>query len=209
MKEQTGTPPACMSEELQRLRAEEQEKQLKLEESHREEVERLRAHYQQQATETEERYLTELLMLQQQLQDVTGTQRTHSRWWVPILKICTFGIAILVLVWSFQTLTEKHKPIIFLHTYIFNEHFSVDSVMLQMLRWCNLPYSLICCWKKAHTRHNLVQHIGKKNQNDILTTANKRKKYCVVWCATHFSDIIKCVISLHILLRFDENIKGN
>lgn len=68
-----------MREELQRLRAEEQEKQLKLEESHREEVERLRAHYQQQATETEEQYLTQLLMLQQQLQDVTDTPRTHSR----------------------------------------------------------------------------------------------------------------------------------
>uniref|UniRef100_H3DJI4 Pericentrin/AKAP-450 centrosomal targeting domain-containing protein n=1 Tax=Tetraodon nigroviridis TaxID=99883 RepID=H3DJI4_TETNG len=79
VKEQSGTPPACMSEELQRLRAEEQEKQLKLEESHREEVERLRAHYQQQATETEERYLTELLMLQQQLQDVTGPHRSRSR----------------------------------------------------------------------------------------------------------------------------------
>lgn len=78
VEEQTGTPSACMSEELHRRRAEEQVKQLQLEESHREEVERLRAHYQQQATETEERYLTELLMLQQQLQDVTSTQ-THSR----------------------------------------------------------------------------------------------------------------------------------
>lgn len=78
MIEQTGTPSACFSEELQRLRAEEQEKQLQLEESHREEVERLRAHYQQQATETEERYLTELLMLQQQLQEATSNQ-THSR----------------------------------------------------------------------------------------------------------------------------------
>ncbi|XP_029700863.1 A-kinase anchor protein 9 isoform X4 [Takifugu rubripes] len=78
VEEQTVTPSACISEELQRLRAEEQVKQLQLEESHREEVECLRAHYQQQATETEERYLTELLMLQQQLQDVTRAQ-AHSR----------------------------------------------------------------------------------------------------------------------------------
>lgn len=78
MEEQTVTPPVCIGEELQRLRAEEQQKQLQLEESHREAVECLRAHYQQQATETEERYLTELLMLQQQLQDVTSSQ-AHSR----------------------------------------------------------------------------------------------------------------------------------
>lgn len=78
VEEQTVTPSVCVSEELQRLRAEEQVKQLQLEESHREEVECLRAHYQQQATETEERYLTELLMLQQQLQDVSSTQ-AHSR----------------------------------------------------------------------------------------------------------------------------------
>lgn len=91
--EQTGTPPACLSEELQRLRAEDQLKQRKLEESHREEVACLRAHYQQQATETEERYLTELLMLQQQLQDVTDP---HSRWWVPILKICTYCCVSLI-----------------------------------------------------------------------------------------------------------------
>lgn len=78
VEEQTVAPPVCIGGELQRLRAEEQEKQLQLEESHREEVECLRAHYQQQATETEERYLTELLMLQQQLQDVTSSQ-AHSR----------------------------------------------------------------------------------------------------------------------------------
>lgn len=60
--------------EVQRLKAEAQEKQLQLEESHRQEMERLRAHYQCQATETEERYATELFMLQQRLQEVTGTQ---------------------------------------------------------------------------------------------------------------------------------------
>ncbi len=78
-EERAGAPSACLTEELQRLKAEEQEKQLQqLEESHRQEMERLRAHYQQQATESEERYLTELFMLQQRLQEVTGTQ-THPR----------------------------------------------------------------------------------------------------------------------------------
>lgn len=65
--------------ELRRLRAQDQQKQLWLEERHRQEVEHLRTHYQQQATETEERYLTELFMLQQRLQEVTGTE-THFRW---------------------------------------------------------------------------------------------------------------------------------
>ncbi len=78
LKERAGASSTCLTEEIQRLRAEEQEKQLRLEESHRQEVERLRAHYQQQAAETEERYLTELFMLQQRLQEVTGTQ-THFR----------------------------------------------------------------------------------------------------------------------------------
>ncbi|XP_041812023.1 A-kinase anchor protein 9 isoform X2 [Chelmon rostratus] len=77
--EERGVAPSTrLTEELQRLKAEEQEKQLRLEESHRQEVEHLRAHYQQQATETEERYLTELFVLQQRLQEVTGTQ-THFR----------------------------------------------------------------------------------------------------------------------------------
>lgn len=78
LEEQAGAPSTCLSEELQRLKAEEQGKQLQLEESHRQEMERLRAHYQQQTAETEERYLTELFMLQQRLQEVTGTQ-THFR----------------------------------------------------------------------------------------------------------------------------------
>ncbi|KAI3358086.1 hypothetical protein L3Q82_003096 [Scortum barcoo] len=76
LEERAGAPSACLMEELQRLRAGEQEKQLQLEESHRQEMEHLRTHYQQQAAESEERYLTELLMLQQRLQEVTGTQ-TH------------------------------------------------------------------------------------------------------------------------------------
>uniref|UniRef100_A0A3Q1FNT2 Pericentrin/AKAP-450 centrosomal targeting domain-containing protein n=1 Tax=Acanthochromis polyacanthus TaxID=80966 RepID=A0A3Q1FNT2_9TELE len=78
---------ACASSvpsiDLQRLKAEAQEKQLQLEESHKQEMEHLRAHYQQQATESEERYATELFMLQQRLQEVTGAQTYHSRSSVP------------------------------------------------------------------------------------------------------------------------------
>lgn len=79
MEERSSTPSTSITEELRRLRAQDQQKQLWLEERHRQEVERLRAHYQQQATETEERYLTELFMLQQRLQEVTAAQ-THFRW---------------------------------------------------------------------------------------------------------------------------------
>ncbi|XP_037649678.1 A-kinase anchor protein 9 isoform X2 [Sebastes umbrosus] len=77
-EERPGAPSTSLAKELQRLKAEEQEKQLQLEESHRQEVERLRAHYQQQAAESEERYATELFMLQQRLQEVTGTQTLDS-----------------------------------------------------------------------------------------------------------------------------------
>lgn len=91
VEERAAAPSTCLTEELRRLRAEEQEKQLQLEESHRQEVEHLRAHYQQQATETEERYLTELFMLQQRLQEVTGTQ-THFRWRPQIPHVSTYGI---------------------------------------------------------------------------------------------------------------------
>uniref|UniRef100_A0A3B4UKF2 Pericentrin/AKAP-450 centrosomal targeting domain-containing protein n=1 Tax=Seriola dumerili TaxID=41447 RepID=A0A3B4UKF2_SERDU len=71
-EEQAGAPSPSITKELQRLKVEAQEKQLQLEESHRQEMEHLRAHYQQQATETEERYATELFMLQQRLQEVTA-----------------------------------------------------------------------------------------------------------------------------------------
>uniref|UniRef100_A0A8C2WDU7 A-kinase anchoring protein 9 n=1 Tax=Cyclopterus lumpus TaxID=8103 RepID=A0A8C2WDU7_CYCLU len=69
LEERAGAPSTSLTMELKRLKAEEQEKQLQLEESHRQEMERLRAHYQQQATESEERYATELFMLQQRLQE--------------------------------------------------------------------------------------------------------------------------------------------
>ncbi|XP_035849224.1 A-kinase anchor protein 9 isoform X4 [Sander lucioperca] len=78
LEERAGAPSTFLTKELQRLKAEEQEKQLQLEESHRQEMERLRAHYQQQATESEERYAIELFMLQQRLQEVTGTQTHYS-----------------------------------------------------------------------------------------------------------------------------------
>ncbi|XP_054461660.1 A-kinase anchor protein 9 isoform X3 [Anoplopoma fimbria] len=77
LEEHAGAPSTSLTKELQRLKVEEQEKQLQLEESHRQEMEHLRAHYQQQATESEERYATELFMLQQRLQEVAGTQ-THD-----------------------------------------------------------------------------------------------------------------------------------
>lgn len=70
LEEQTAS--SFLSLELQRLKAEAQEKQLQLEEHHRLDVERLRSHYQQQAAETEERYATELFMLQRRLQEVTA-----------------------------------------------------------------------------------------------------------------------------------------
>lgn len=76
-EEQAGAPSTSITEESQRLKVEAQEKQLQLEDSHRQELERLRAHYQQQATETQERYATELFMLQQRLQEVTDTETPH------------------------------------------------------------------------------------------------------------------------------------
>ncbi|XP_062414443.1 A-kinase anchor protein 9 isoform X2 [Pungitius pungitius] len=76
-EQRPGAPTISLPEEIQRLKVEEQEKQLQLEESHRQEMERLRAHYQQQATESEERYATELFMLQRRLQEVAGAQ-THD-----------------------------------------------------------------------------------------------------------------------------------
>ncbi|XP_026156744.1 A-kinase anchor protein 9 isoform X2 [Mastacembelus armatus] len=69
---------SSLAKELQSLKAEAQRKQLQLEESHRQDMEHLRAHYQQQATETEERYATELYLLQQRLQEFTGTQSRDS-----------------------------------------------------------------------------------------------------------------------------------
>ncbi|XP_028452592.1 A-kinase anchor protein 9 isoform X4 [Perca flavescens] len=78
LEERAGAPSTFLTKELQRLKTEEQEKQLQLEESHRQEMERLRAHYQQQATESEERYAIELFMLHQRLQEVTGTQTHYS-----------------------------------------------------------------------------------------------------------------------------------
>lgn len=77
-EEQAGVPSTSLSEDLQRLKAEAQETQLQLEESHRQQMEHLRAYYQQQAAETEERYTTELFMLEHRLQEATGTH-AHFR----------------------------------------------------------------------------------------------------------------------------------
>ncbi|XP_029919471.1 A-kinase anchor protein 9 isoform X2 [Myripristis murdjan] len=83
-EEQAGTPSSSLPGDLQRLKAEAQEKQQQLEERHRQEVEHLRAYYQQQAAETEERYATELIMLGRRLQEVTGTQTQFSLSSVPL-----------------------------------------------------------------------------------------------------------------------------
>ncbi|XP_031644533.1 A-kinase anchor protein 9 isoform X5 [Oncorhynchus kisutch] len=66
------------AEDVQKLRADVQQQRAQLEECHRLEVEHLRAYYQQHAKETEERYSTELLVLQQHLDEVTGTEAQFS-----------------------------------------------------------------------------------------------------------------------------------
>ncbi|XP_019957525.2 A-kinase anchor protein 9 isoform X4 [Paralichthys olivaceus] len=82
-EEQVGAPSTSIASELQKLKMEAQEKQLQLEESHRQELERLRAHYQHEAIEAEERFATELFLLQQQLQEATSTQTHYSLSTVP------------------------------------------------------------------------------------------------------------------------------
>nr|XP_015829106.2 A-kinase anchor protein 9 isoform X3 [Nothobranchius furzeri] len=77
VQEQAGVS-ASPSVDLLTLRAEAQEKQRQLEESHQQDMERLRAHYQHQAAETEERYSTELFILQQRLQEVAGQKTYYS-----------------------------------------------------------------------------------------------------------------------------------
>uniref|UniRef100_A0A4W5NAQ4 A-kinase anchoring protein 9 n=1 Tax=Hucho hucho TaxID=62062 RepID=A0A4W5NAQ4_9TELE len=69
----TASPSSHTAEDVQKLRAYAQP-----EECHRLEVEHLRAYYQQQAKETEERYATKLLVLQQHLDEVTGTEAQFS-----------------------------------------------------------------------------------------------------------------------------------
>ncbi|KAM4631015.1 A-kinase anchor protein 9 isoform 1-T1 [Polymixia lowei] len=78
LEAQAGALSASVPGDLERLKAEAQEKQLGLEERHKQEMEHLRSYYQQQAAETEERYATELIMLEQRLQEVTGTQTQFS-----------------------------------------------------------------------------------------------------------------------------------
>ncbi|CAB1320859.1 unnamed protein product [Coregonus sp. 'balchen'] len=66
------------NKDIQKLRANVQQQRAQLEECHRQEVERLRAYYQQQAKATEERYATELIVLQQHLDEATGTEAQFS-----------------------------------------------------------------------------------------------------------------------------------
>eukprot|EP00063_Salmo_salar_P022171 XP_013997006.1 PREDICTED: A-kinase anchor protein 9-like isoform X2 [Salmo salar] len=74
----TASPSSHTAEDVQKLRADVQQQRAQLEECHRLEVDHLRAYYQQQAKETEERYATELLVLQQHLDEVTGTEAQFS-----------------------------------------------------------------------------------------------------------------------------------
>ncbi|XP_021416066.2 A-kinase anchor protein 9 isoform X5 [Oncorhynchus mykiss] len=74
----TASPSSHTTEDVQKLRADVQQQRAQLEECHRLEVEHLRAYYQQHAKETEERYSTELLVLQQHLDEVTGTEAQFS-----------------------------------------------------------------------------------------------------------------------------------
>ncbi|XP_041932184.1 A-kinase anchor protein 9 isoform X3 [Alosa sapidissima] len=73
-----GQVPTAQADTSDRLRAEFQERQAQLEQRHLEEVERLRAYYQQQAKETQERYATEVILLQNRLQELTGTDAQFS-----------------------------------------------------------------------------------------------------------------------------------
>ncbi|KAM9419393.1 A-kinase anchor protein 9-like isoform 3-T3 [Salvelinus alpinus] len=73
-----ASPSSHTAEDIQKLRADIHQQRAQLEECHRLEVERLRAYYQQQAKATEERYATELIVLQQHLDEVTGTEAQFS-----------------------------------------------------------------------------------------------------------------------------------
>ena len=75
LREPTAASPSShTAEDIQKLMADVHQQRAQLEECHRMEVERLRAYYQQQAKATEEHYATELIMLQQHLDEVTGTE---------------------------------------------------------------------------------------------------------------------------------------
>nr|XP_046181660.1 A-kinase anchor protein 9-like [Oncorhynchus gorbuscha] len=79
LREPTAASPSShTAEDIQKLRADVHQQRAQLEECHRMEVERLRAYYQQQAKATEEHYATELIMLQQHLDEVTGTEALFS-----------------------------------------------------------------------------------------------------------------------------------
>ncbi|XP_064839611.1 A-kinase anchor protein 9 isoform X8 [Oncorhynchus masou masou] len=73
-----ASPSSHTAEDIQKLRADVHQQRAQLEECHRMEVERLKAYYQQQAKATEEHYATELIMLQQHLDEVMGTEAQFS-----------------------------------------------------------------------------------------------------------------------------------
>ncbi|RXM32276.1 A-kinase anchor protein 9 [Acipenser ruthenus] len=73
LKEQLKVRSARL-EEIEKLKSEFNLQRNQFEDQHTQEIERLRMYYQQQIKETEERYTTEMIILQQRLQDVTGSE---------------------------------------------------------------------------------------------------------------------------------------
>ncbi|XP_036411343.1 A-kinase anchor protein 9 isoform X3 [Megalops cyprinoides] len=57
-------------QEMERLKAEFQQQQARLEQQHSQEMQHMRAHYEQQAKDSEQRYAAELILLQQRLQEL-------------------------------------------------------------------------------------------------------------------------------------------
>ncbi|XP_034776747.2 A-kinase anchor protein 9-like isoform X2 [Acipenser ruthenus] len=77
LKEQLKVRSARL-EEIEKLKSEFNLQRNQFEDQHTQEIERLRMYYQQQIKETEERYTTEMIILQQRLQDVTGSEAQFS-----------------------------------------------------------------------------------------------------------------------------------
>ncbi|MGH0156255.1 UNVERIFIED_CONTAM: hypothetical protein FKN15_061980 [Acipenser sinensis] len=77
LKEQLKVRSARL-EEIEKLKSEFNLQRTQFEDQHTQEIERLRMYYQQQIKETEERYTTEMIILQQRLQEVTGSEAQFS-----------------------------------------------------------------------------------------------------------------------------------
>ncbi|XP_034774598.2 A-kinase anchor protein 9-like isoform X3 [Acipenser ruthenus] len=67
-----------LKEEIEKLKSEFNQQRTQFEDQHTQEIECLRMYYQQQIKETEERYTTEMIVLQQRLQEVTGSEAQFS-----------------------------------------------------------------------------------------------------------------------------------